>query len=67
MEPLVLLEVGVLGEVLLANRADKAAVPANVRLDVAEEVAVLAKHVAAEVAAVLGAARVYRHVLGDHP
>ena len=40
MEPLVLLELGVLGEVLLANRADRAAVPANVRLDVAEEVAV---------------------------
>ena len=42
-------------------------VPANVRVDVAEEVAVLAKNVATEVAAVLGAARVDRHVLWNHP
>ena len=63
-----LLELSVLGEILLANRADKSAVPANVRLNVAEEVPVLAKDVAAEVAAVLGAARVDRHVLWeDHP
>ena len=58
-----LLELSVLGEILLANRADKSAVPANVRLNVAEEVPVLAKDVAAEVAAVLGAAGVYGHVL----
>ena len=58
-----LLELSVLGEILLANRADKAAVPANVRLNVAEEVPVLAKDVAAEVAAVLGAAGVDWHVL----